>query len=173
MEKVNKDDAIKILIPVIIVIILLVAGKGFLSGIWEAIKSPFKAAGESLGISNTDAEDKAIKATTKAITASEKENTAFDPNFYKTVTNAKIFTMAESKRIGKKIFDSIGLVYDSPEDVLMSVKSCKTKTQLSFVSKIFADTYGKDLLQFLISKLDTTGQKIILGKILNYSNKLK
>lgn len=170
----NKNaEFIRVLMPVILIIILIVVGKNFLSGIWDGLTSPFKSGAESLGISNTAEENKAITETKKAIKEAEKENTAFDPNYYKTRIGGKIFTATESKRIAKIIYDAVGYMYDSPENILSAIKLCTKKTQLSFISKVFADAYGKDLLLFLETKLDTTSQQIILGKILNYSNKLK
>ena len=165
------SEMIRVLMPIIIIIIIyFIITKGW-KGFKDALSSPFK----SLGWMNNDAENNAIAASDKSVNKilSMPVNNPFDPNLYtKAPSGAKLITMAAANSIAQQIYDAIGTVYDTPTQIVAAFKKLSYKTQVSFLSKVFADKYKLDLFSFLTEKLDTTAQKIALGQIIDYVNSL-
>lgn len=169
-------ETLRVMVPVIIVIIILVAGKSLLNGIIGAFRSPF----ESLDILDTkeeaSAKTKAEKETKKQEEAGK--NSPFSPAYYKELQKNSsggvwLLKSADADRIARKIYIAKGLISDNPAQMLAAIKECTYKSQVSFLAEAFARNYGVDLLSWLTDTLDTTSQKIELGKIINYVNSLK
>lgn len=173
-SNVHGAEYVRVLVPIIIVVILIFAGKSLLTGFKNIFTSPFK----DLGLADTDEQKAAVAKTASAVKKLDGDtNGPFSTSYYvtqqKKYTNGvHLITSAAAKKIVAKIHDAIGNVYDSPDVILGQFKALSYKTQVSFLSKVFLDTYDRDLFEFLQEKLDTTDQKIILGKIIDYVNKL-
>lgn len=172
-SSVKSAEVLRILMPIIIIIILYYAYTRFIKGMKDVVTDPLK----EIGVMDTDAEKKAKAAAEKKLKILEQSGeNPFNPNYYKTKQknfNVKLLTGATADKVCKQIWDAIGRIYDSPENILGAMKTCTTKTQVSFVAARFAALHeGKDLLNWLEQKLDTTDQKIVLGKIIDYVNGL-
>lgn len=163
-------EMIKILAPIALVVIVYFVGKKFFGSISDAVKTPF----ESLNIIDTKEEKKEKKsAEKKAKEIGMSVNSPLNPNYYKNKIGARILTVAVAEKLANEIYSAIGVVYDSPEQIVSAIKKCVTKSQISFLAEIFSKKYNKDLYEFLDEKLDTTSQKIIFGRIVDYINNLK
>jgi hypothetical protein len=164
-------EKLRILVPVIIVVIVVFAGKKLLSSFTQSLSSPL----EALNIKDTEEEKNEIKKAKKKVQDLPKgDKNPFSPRYY-TATNKRpmLIPMATANLFAKRIKDAIGIVYDSPENIIGVFRNLNYKTQVSFLAKVFFDLYGIDLLEFLEDKLDTTTQKIALGKIIEIVNNLK
>lgn len=165
-------EILRVFLPVIIIVIIIVAYKKFLSGTFDALKSPFVAAG--IADSEEEKKDKE-KAKEKVKKIEKSADNPFNQLYYKNQQKKggiKLVTAAATKKICKQIYDGIGLITDSPDQIFGAIKQLSAKTQVSFIAENFNAIYKKDLLEFLNDKLDTTEQKIVLGKIIDYVNSL-
>lgn len=79
---------------------------------------------------------------------------AFNPNFFKTIANAKIYNTASADAIAKRIYGDIGYVYDDETDIVSTIKSIPTKAKLSFVASRFLILYGESLGGFVTNHVD-------------------
>lgn len=170
----NKNaEMIRVLLPLVVIIILLVAGNSIIKRITGAIRAPF----EGLDILDTKEEQEQKKKAQEAVSKQEEagNNSPFSPNYYKNLQKKGgiwLLTNANATDTAKMIYSSIGFLTDKPEQTLAAFKRCRYRTQVSQVAEIFANRYGVDLLSFINTKLDTTAQKITLGQIINYVNSL-
>ena len=71
------------------------------------------------------------------------------PNFWKSVPGAMILTRAAAEKMAATLYDSFGWFNDSEDQAKAVIRSLKFKTQLSFLSQVFTEIYGLDLLSFL------------------------
>lgn len=150
---------VKLIVILAIVVAVGFFGKKILDGILEA-----------LNLKDTEAE----RLETKEIKTGEKKTlSAFLPTYYQNPPkgyyakiNKELAMEGGSKAypyeldiVAKKIYESIGYIYDSPEDTKAGFGKIKNKVELSQVAAIFSTRYGRDLQAFLSSKLDTDIQK--------------
>ena len=167
-------EMIRTLTPIIIVLIIIFVIKKMMDKMSDNLKAPF------VGLGVMDSPEQAAAAASAASHAQTMENlginSPFSPAYYvaKSTNNKSVhlLTAAASQGLSRKIYDAIGFFYDEPNEILAAIKTCTYKTQISFLSKVFADMYGKDLFNFLQEKLDRTEQKITFGRIVDYVNKL-
>lgn len=170
----NKNaEMLRILMPVIIIVLLIIVGNKIISGITGAISAPF----EALGIKDTQQEKEDLQSAENKIRALERsKNNPFNPGYISVVMKqypkVSILNASYADSLAKRIWDAIGRIYDSPEDIFSAIKACEAKTHVSYLANTFAKKYNKDLLTWLEQKMDTTEQKIILGKIIDYVNGL-
>lgn len=175
-SKNNTAEMIRVLTPLIIIVALYFVGKKFFSSLF----SPITGLAEGLNISDTPEEKKKLKKlqdNLEAINNASSNKNPFDPNYWDLLKIGKtqqvaLLKVAKANELASRIYNAIGYIYDSPEDILGAIKQCKYKSQISFVSKYFYEKYKKDMLTWLADKLDTTYQKIILGDIITYVNGL-
>lgn len=175
-SKNNTAEMFRVLMPVIIVVILLMAGKKLIGSLF----APFGKLGENIGIADTEEEKKKIKQLEQnlnSINNTNSEKNPWDPNYWDLLKPQNGYQVALMKvekmyQLAYQIYDAIGYIYDSPEDILGAIKQCKYKSQVSFLVLHFYKKYNTDLLAWLTDKLDTTGQKVILGQIVTYVNGL-
>ena len=156
--KTNKND--------IIYIIVIFAIAYFLFG---AVRNAFKNLFGAIGIGDTTTDEEREENITK--TAPKVIDNAFDVNYWNK-PNAKLFKVADVKKMAKTIYDAIGYVYDSPEDIVGVFKWCKYKSQVSWLAYHFNLLYKKDLYSFLNDRLDTDEQRSAWLGILSRIKKL-
>lgn len=96
-------------------------------------------------------------------------NVAFDPKYYKTVKKALLLTSASANAIADSIYNAKGIFDDNEDAIYNAFKSIKAKTQLSQLSDVFKNKYGKDLYNYLTSFLDEEE----LGKVKYYVDLMK
>ena len=174
----ERNDLIRIMMPLVIVIIIIIIGKKILDGVIGGIKSPFIAAGNALGVNPSPREQELIKQTDSLVSALYNSgNSPFSPMYYikqfnKNKGGVKLLTKNASWDFSNSIFNAIGYVSDSPEIIANVFERLSCKTQVSYLSERFEKIHAKNLFDFLTDKLDTPSQKVVLGKIINYVNSL-
>lgn len=172
-SNVKGAEVLRILMPILIVIIIYFIYKKFLTGTLGLIEQPF----ESAGLMDTKEEKKSKADAVDAVKELEKsKSNPFNPSYYANLAkqgiSIKMINQPDADKICKQIKDSIGTFIDSPDETFAAIKKLTSKTQVSIVAMRFDELYNTDLLEFLNIHLDSTAQKIILGKIINYVNKL-
>ena len=103
----------------------------------------FKPLFESLGLSKSEEELNVNKETTNV-------NSAFNPNFWKTIPNALILKNDVVTKYVETIWNAPGYFYDDFDAVLGVFKSLKTQTQVSYLAYKFNQLKQKDLLNWLL-----------------------
>jgi hypothetical protein len=152
---------ISVLILIIVVfVIMFKKGIGIFSGITDAVGGFF----ETIGIKDS-AEDIAADNAVKAI--DEKANqtvSPFNPTFYKTAP-----TQATLEKLADQIYDSVGHVWDDPEDAFGAFKQATNWAMISQIADKFNQLYNSDVYAWMKIHFDRTSQKDILAKIVNYA----
>lgn len=189
MTKQETDKYIKIGLVIVAVIVVLY----ILSQFSEGLKSVF----ESLGLKSSEAEKKTIKEIEAAETKGDKpqppqsEWTPKDFNYLqpdasiqnlnkwvatqranKKPVRAVTFLPGYFKNNAQKIYDSVGYIYDDPEQGLAIIKGLRTKASIAYLQKDFATLTGKDMFTWLRTKYDTERQKEVLNNMFKYIDAL-
>lgn len=149
---------------IILLLIALVVAFYF----FKEIKTTFKNLFGGIGIGSTTEDDQREEAIQ---TATEKVSDFFDINYWNK-PNSKLFTMSAVTQMCKDLYDAIGYIYDTPEQVISVFNQCKYKTQVSWLSYQFNKIYKKDLFSWLNSKMDTDEQRSAWLTILKRINSL-
>lgn len=159
----KNKELIKIGVILLIVIIAATAGKKILDTILQA-----------LNLQDTAEE----KAKTKEAESLEKLSVDFfRPSYYKNPPagyerGPNTISMKNAHAVAKKIYDSIGYIYDSPDQTKAAFNMATSKHDISKIADAFNSDYNKDLLSFISSKLDTEKQKNTWILVLKDLNKL-
>jgi hypothetical protein len=119
---------------------------GWGAGIGAAYFLVIKPVLEAVGIKKTDADKKNDEATNVNATTL---NSAFNPNYYKSIPNATLLTSASAKALATKIHDAIGFLTDDENAVLGVFRQLKFKTQVSFIASVFYQLFGEDLYIYI------------------------
>lgn len=128
---------------------------------------------EGIGLKKDEKEIQLDSDLAKFLSNSSNPSNPFSPSFYKSAPGgAKLLTVAAAKVLAKQIYDSVGWMYDSPENAFAAIKQCSAQSQVSFLADQFGKEYSKDLVSWLNQKFDTDGQKVILREIFYYVSKL-
>jgi hypothetical protein len=121
-------------------------------------------------------------------TAEEKENKEYVANKVDKANNnpvksawslsfwnypqAMLINAAETKRLVKMLWDSVGYMYDTPNNLPGAIKQCKTQSQVSWLCYNFQKEHDKDLIGWLDNHFDTSEQKKILADTMRYVENL-
>ncbi len=153
-------------IVVIIVIIGIKEGSSIFSGISNAIHKML----QTLHLEDS-ADKSAAKDAVKAIDdKANSTNSPFNPNFYHGApAGTPLKTQAALADMATQIYQAVGWLYDSPEDVVGAIKQCTNWAMVSQLSEKFNDMYQKDLYEWLHEKMDTTEQMNYLANAVNYA----
>lgn len=86
--------------------------------------------------------------------ASTDPNSAWNPNYWKTIKPAGAswsyaITDTTARQWSSEIYNSFGPFNDCEECAIAVCKRCRTKANFSFLADIFQQTYGQDFLTFL------------------------
>ena len=86
-----------------------------------------------------------------ALKAQIDPQSAFSPTFYKTVKNAPLLKVAYAKQLAKILNDSVSgsLLGDDVGAIYKVFRGLKYKTQVSWLSKVYADVYNSELINDL------------------------
>lgn len=164
MKKEEAQSYIMIGGAVVAVIVVFVVLKGTGNAIGSVL--------ETLGLKDSANDKQAESATKQAEKLGHWRDTYVSTINPKTHTFKNIGTQAKTDEMVKTIYDSIGLIYDSPEKIVGVFNQLAYKTQVCILAYNFRLKYKKDLLSFLVDKLDTESQKKTLASILTYTNNL-
>jgi hypothetical protein len=102
-----------------------------------------KPLSETFGLSKSEDEKNVNTETNKL-------DSPFNPNFWKTIPNATIIKTDAVNKFAETIWNSVGWFNDDFDAVLGVFKSLKTKTQVSYLVYKFNQLYKKDLLNWLL-----------------------
>lgn len=123
----------------------------------------------ALGLGNTADEAETAKRLSDAAEAASLSSSPWSPTFFaKAPIGALVLTQSGAEALALQIYNSVGMVYDEPEQALNAFKQLKTQSQLSYLSYIFGDVYGYDLYTWLEYHFDTAAQKYVLVRIGDY-----
>lgn len=89
---------------------------------------------------------------------------AFKPSYYKTLKgNVFLLTKASALKMAKDIHDAVTLggLYSDDSAILGVIKNLKTKSQVSFLSDVFFEKYGKDMLTYFYSPMTDANLKTL------------
>lgn len=120
--------------------LLLLAGGGAV--VFFSIKKGFTGLLELFGLKN-DKDDKTVEqevANTKS---------PWSPTYWSNEKNAKLYTVAYTQYLCKQIYNSVGWFKDDWSIAFGAIKSCKYKTQISWLAYQFQQLYNADLLSWL------------------------
>lgn len=119
---------------------VLVIGAVALGGF--ILYKPFKALFETLDITQSETE-KEVKAQQVAI------KSPFNPNYWRQFKKAKLLTQAQAQAKATVLYNSITNTGPKFDTILAIFKTLQYKTQVSFLSDVFARMYKRDLLDYL------------------------
>lgn len=120
--------------------ILLYAGGGLL--VFYTIKKGFTGFLELIGIKN----DKDVKTVNDEV---DNPNSAWSPTYWSKQKDAKLFKVAYTQYLCKQIYDSVSWYKDDWSKAFGAIKTCKYKTQVSWLAYQFQIMYKADLLSWL------------------------
>jgi len=100
-----------------------------------------------LGLQSTAETREQQQAIQQAQTAPANIN-PWNPNYWKS-KGGTIFTVATAKSKAKAIYESMGQFTDDEEVIYGVLKSCRYKTQVSFISDNFQQMYKIDMFEYL------------------------
>jgi hypothetical protein len=117
-----------------------------------------------------------LKTSANVIQAQTDPGSPFNPNMWRKVSGAQLLKMDTTKLLAKRIHDAFGVFYDDFNAVMSAIKSCKYKTQISWLCDVFQQQYNQDMFTFLtngggIMPWDGLGDAQV-QQILNYVNNL-
>lgn len=153
----------------IIILVLVVVGVVFfiLFKVFKGINGVL----ESVGLKDSADETKVNKTLGSESDKADKGGW-FNPTYYKKLGSSGLQTSNEADSVAKQVKDSVGYLYDSPEDALGAIKQAKSKQQLSYVADRFNTLYGKDMKSYMDIAFDRADQKMILSDLYQYVNNL-
>lgn len=120
--------------------ILLYAGGGLL--VFYTIKKGFTGFLEAVGIKD----DKNAVSVNNEV---DNAGSPWQPTYWSKQKDAKLFTVAYTQYLCKQIYNSVGWVKDDWSVAFGAIKSCKYKTQVSWLAYQFYILYKVDLLSWL------------------------
>jgi hypothetical protein len=120
--------------------LLLYAGGGAL--VFFTLKKGFTGLLEALGIKNNES---------KITVDNEVNNTesAWSPLYWTKQKTPKLFKVAYTQFLCKQIYNSVGYFKDDWSVAFGAIKTCKYKTQVSWLADNFYKLYKQDLLTWL------------------------
>lgn len=158
-----------ILIVVLIIIVVIIAIKKGMS-IFDTVSDVSTGLLEKLGLKKS-AEEEAID--NEAAVTSVKANATdspFNPTYYKSVpAGTAIFTSANAKTLADQVWNSVGIFSDDAEAGYAVIKQCTNWAKVSQICDTFQSSHGRDMYEWLKLKYDTTSQKDVLNKLVNYA----
>ena len=120
--------------------ILLYAGGGLL--VFYTIKKGFTGFLEAVGIKD----DKNAVSVNNEV---DNTGSPWQPTYWSKQKNPKLFTVAYTQFLCKQIYNSVGWWKDDWSVAFGAIKSCKYKTQISWLAYQFQQLYNADLLSWL------------------------
>lgn len=187
MKPTGKNQETVIIIVLIIALIFLFKGlKGLLEGL-NIIKDP----------EEKKAEEEVKKAADQSLLPPKVQprqgfteyvmpGDPFNANYYKAIlrnatneaakTGKKAGTLLLNRDIAeiraRKIYESVGFVYDKTGEAVAQFKKCKYKTQVSQLCETFNNKYKQDCFSWMKNKFDRQDQIQDLAEISAYVNNL-
>lgn len=131
---------------------------------------------EALGFKRDPDEKKLDEAAKIASEQAQNYGSPWSPQFYRDAQAKNVpmtfLTVADTQKLAKQIWDSVGMFTDTPEKATAAIKQLPTKAALSFLSEKFNLMYDRDLWNWLELKFDTDEQKKQLTDMAHYVRSL-
>lgn len=158
---------ISVMVLVIVIVIIVIKKSG---NIFDTITGGINSMLEGVGILDS-AEDKKADADVAAVdTKAGSIDSPFNPNFHRSAPSGTTkLSDSVAEKLADQVYDSVGIIYDDPESGFGAIKQAKSWVQVSQIADALNSEYGKDLYSWLKIKYDTTAQKDILAKLVNYA----
>lgn len=154
----------KFLIYIAVIIVGLVIVVKVLGGIDSVL--------EMFGLKDSADKKKAKEAVDAA--DANSSGSPFNPNLYNNrPSGTKVLLQTTCNDLAKQVYNSVGYIYDTPEQAEGAFKQCSSKVQVSQVCKAINDLYDIDAFEWMKRTFDTQAQIVILASIVNYCNNLK
>lgn len=174
----SKMEWVVIVILIALAFMLVRAG-GTFNNIIDSIKGGVGSITDSINLTDTEAEREKIERLEKQLAAINQQSVsvnAWSPFYWKELSkqgvSVKSISETTARQLSAQIWDAIGTIYDSPEQIEGAIKKLQYKSQVSVLADWFNKIHSRDLLGWLTYKLDTTAQKIILQRCIDYVNTL-
>lgn len=187
MKPTGKNQETVILIVLVIALIFLFKGlKGILEGL-NIIKDPEEKKAEE---EVQKAADRSVIPPTvqpkQGFTEYVMPGDPFNGNYYKIILKNASGEAAKTGKLAgtlllkpetaniraKKIYDSVGFLYDKTGEAVAQFKKCKYKTQVSQMCETFNLKYKQDCFSWMKNKFDRQDQIQDLAEISAYVNNL-
>lgn len=157
-----------LIVGVVVVIIIIAIKQG--SKIFGDISGGIDKFLVVLGLKDSAAKQKANEDLAKADQIANQVTSPFNPTFYKSApAGTPLFTSSDAAALAEQIYDSVGILYDDPESGYGAFKQASSWAKVSQISDVFNRLFGKDVYSWMKIKYDTTTQKDVLSKIVNYA----
>jgi len=157
-----------IAIGLAVVIIIIIAVRNG-SKIFGDISGSIDSVLETLHLKKSVEEQAADAAAAAADPVANSVSSPFNPTFFKTApAGTKLLTSGTLVNLASQIYHSVGYFIDNPESGYGAFKQCSNWCQVSQLADMFNQQYGKDVYAWLKIKYDTTSQKDVLAKIVQY-----
>jgi hypothetical protein len=121
--------------------LLLYAGGGAI--VFFTIKKGFTGFLELIGIKNSANANKVSNEV-------DDTSSPWQPTYWTKVKDANLFTVAYTHMLCRQIYNSVNWYSDDWSTAFGAIKTCKTKTQISWLVYHFNMLYKQDLLTWLL-----------------------
>lgn len=153
---------------IVVVVVIIVIKEG--TGVFNTISGVIHKILQGLHLEDSADKTAAKDAVAAVNTQANSTESPFNPNYYKDAPDGTpLKTQAELADMATQIWEAIGWLYDSPEDVVGAIKQCTNWAMVSQLSEKFNNLYQKDLYEWLHEKMDTTEQMNYLATAVNYA----
>lgn len=153
---------------IVIVIIIIAIKKG--TGVFATITDSIDGILIKMHLKESPETAKANADVAAVDTKASSVASPFNPVLYKSAPGGtSLMTSANANAMAHQIYDSVGIFYDDPESGFGAIKQAKNWYQVSQISDAFNKLFGKDVYGWLKIKYDTTTQKDVLAKLVNYA----
>lgn len=88
-------------------------------------------------------------------------NSAFNPQWYKTIPGAILITRAKAEELAEIIQDAMGWFNDDEDAIYAVFRQLKAKTQVSWLADVFFQQYNADLYQYLRGRMSDSEMDIV------------
>lgn len=166
----NKVKSIVLLSVLVLVVIIIIIAIKQGTGIFADIKGGIDKFLTTVGLKDSAEKEKANSDVAAVDPVATSVNSPFNPTFYSSSpVGTKLKTQAFLSDLATEVYNSVGFIYDNPEMGFAAIKQLESWAQVSQLSDKFNQLYNKDLYSWLKIKYDTTTQKDVLAKMVNYA----
>jgi hypothetical protein len=166
----NKAKSVAFLLIIAVIVGIVIIGAVYGTKIFGNIFGSMDKVLQTLGLKDSPEKAQAKADEAAANSKANQQDSPFNPNYHNTIpAGTKMITSAFAKQLAQQIYGSVGVIYDDPEVGISAIKQLSNWAQVSYLSDMFYQLYGKDLIGWLNVKYDTTAQKQALTTMINYA----
>jgi hypothetical protein len=163
----DKAKTIVVVLIVVVALVLVIIVFSQLMGGWNSFLI-------ALGLKKSDQEKKDDKDIDKGVDKAQDPNSPWSAAFYKNApAGTKLITHAYAQQLGDEIWNSVGVIYDTPARATAAFKKLDSGAKVSYLADVFSTDHNRDLIDWLDFKFDTESQRHELNNIIKYVDSLK